>query len=62
MTQAQDHFRKSIATEAMRMMDEESLSMDEAFEKARQEFAGLPEHATQDASEHLAVAEPVDTD
>ena len=62
MIPSQDHFKKAIASEAMRLMDEEFLSMDEAFVKAKAEFAGVPCCESGRVSEHLALAVPSATD
>ena len=62
MISSQDHFKKAIAAEALRLRDEEFLSMDEAFVKAKAEFAGVPCCESGRVSERLALAVPSATD
>lgn len=62
MIQSHNHFRKSIAAEAMRLMDEEPLSLDQAFEKAKQAFANVPGYEAPERNDNLAVSRPAATD
>lgn len=62
MIQSPAHFTKAIASEAMRLMDEEALSMDQAFTKAKQDFAGVPCYEAPTRAETVAFAVPAATD
>jgi hypothetical protein len=62
MHEAHEHFKKATAAEAMRLMDEEPLTLDEAFAKAKREFAGVTGYEAPNRNDHPAVAEPLDTD
>lgn len=62
MIHSSKHFQNAIQSEALRLMDEEPLTLDEAFVKARKEFAGMPCCEPPDHRDNPALATPCDTD
>ncbi len=56
------HFSKTIAFEAMRLMDEKDLSLAQAFEVASERMSHVPAYEPPQASDHLAIAEPGESD
>lgn len=62
MFQAHDHFQKAIEAEALRLMDEEPLTLDEAFAKARREFARVAGYEAPNRNDNPALSVPSATD